>query len=130
MSELVFLEQPPSTTATQITTTTWAAEIGGRDTFLITRIKLQDLINLRTGKVNFIGDTKPKLGTLEELTDVFAAAWLYFENGKDKPRVRPLVGGFNGGFQKYAEAEAICRDVWRQRTRYRPEPLIIGGHAL
>ena len=74
---LVFLEQPATTTATQMKTTQWAAEIGGHDTFIITRITQQDLINTVAGKVNFFGYEKPKLGTLEEHTDVFLLTWLY-----------------------------------------------------
>lgn len=116
---LVFLEQPATTTATQIKTTQWAAEIGGHDTFIITRITQQDLINTVAGKVNFFGYEKPRLGTLEEHTDVFLLTWLYFTNGK--PTARPIVGNFHGGFQHHAEAVSAARDIWRMRERWRAD---------
>lgn len=112
-----FKEQAPNTSATQVVTRTWAAEVDATNTFLVVCIKLQDLINMRAGRVNFFGDTKPKLGTLEELTDVYTASWLY-NVGDDKPRMRTLVGNFNGGFATYNEAVQMCRDVWRNKERF------------
>lgn len=120
-----FVEQPPTKTATQIESTTWAAEVSPQDTFLVVRMRLQDIINIRAGKVNFIGDTKPKLGTLEEHIDVFSATWLMREG--DKPRMRPIVGNFNGGFKTLREAQQICRDAWAQRSRYGRGRIIVHG---
>lgn len=115
--ELRFEEQAPHTNATRVTTTTWAATPSEQDTFLITRITLQDLINMTTGKVNFVGYEKPKLGTLEELSDVFTAAWLYTK-ADGSPGLRPLVGNFHGGFPNMKDAAQMCVDTWRQRERF------------
>lgn len=113
-----FVEQAPIKSATQIESTTWAAEAGPRDTFLVVRLKLQDLMNMHSGKVNFLGHEKPKLGTLEEHIDVFTATWVMRNGDESKPRMRPIVGNFNGGFQTLHEAQQICRDAWAQRARY------------
>jgi hypothetical protein len=122
MQELRFVEQAPHTSPTQVVTTTWAAEPDAQNTFLITRIKLQDLINMRSGTVNFIGDVKPKLGTLEESIDVFCCAWM--QKQPHKTGMRPLVGNFNGGCATHAEAVQLCKDVWRHRERYAPRQII------
>lgn len=119
-----FIEQPPTRTATQIESTTWAAEAGPEDTFLVVRMRLQDIMNIRAGKVNFVGYEKPKLGTLEEHVDVFSATWL-MRGG----RMRPIVGNFNGGFKTLREAQQICRDAWAQRWRYGRGGPLITGHA-
>ena len=116
---LIFLEQPPRLTNTKIKITTWAAEVGAHDTFIISRLMLQDLLNQRSGRANFFGYEKPKLGTLEELTDVFTASWLYYVTLGERPRLRPLIGNFNGGFQTYREAQEMCNAVWRQRGKFR-----------
>ena len=118
-NKLIFLEQPPRLTNTKVKIDSWAAEVGAHDTFVITRVMLQDLINQRSGRSNFFGYEKPKLGTLEELTDVFLPVWLYYVSLSERPRVRPLVGNFNGGFQTYREADEMCNAVWRQRGKYR-----------
>lgn len=115
---LIFIEQPPKTNKQQITTTTWSAQPSNSDVFNVVRIKQQDLINIQSGKVNFIGHEKPKLGTLEEKTDVFMASWVYTDS-VDQPHMRPLVGNFMGGFATRAEAIQMCKDVWANRARWR-----------
>jgi hypothetical protein len=115
---LKFVEQPTHISNAKVATTTWACEASDKDTFLVVRIKLQDLMNIRAGKVNFFGHEKPKLGTLEELTDVYTASWLYLDSAGVQ-RMRPLVGNFNGGFATHREAVQMCDDVWRNKARYR-----------
>ena len=116
---LKFIEQPPHTTKTQITTTTWTAQPEPNEVFNVVRITKQDLINAQRGQTNFFGHEKPKLGTLEEKTDVFMASWVYMVEGNTNPHVRPLVGNFMGGFATHREAVQMCNDVWQKRWRYR-----------
>jgi hypothetical protein len=117
---LKFEEQPESISKTHIKTTTWCAQPTGHDTFNVVRIKLQDLENMRTGKVNFIGWEKPVLGTLEEKTDVYIVSWLSLD-GAGTTHMRPLVGNFNGGFATHREAVQMCEGVWARRAQYRSQ---------
>lgn len=111
------------TDATQITTRAWVAEPMANNAFNIVAIKRSDLEHMRTGRVNFIGDTKPKEGTLDEITDVYLVSWL-FTDASGAVRARPIVGNYYGGFAAYSEAVTICNDVWRNRRNYRkPRPI-------
>ncbi len=103
---------------TQIATRTWKAAPQPGHLFQIVALKVSDLENMRTGRVNFIGDTKPKFGTLEELSDVYICQWIRNEGNEGRPSLRPLVGNYHGGFATYREAVQLCSDVWRQRWRY------------
>lgn len=102
----------------QIATDTWYAEVTPKDTFQVVRISKQDLINLQSGRVNFVGHEKPKLGTLEELEFVYLLSWVYLD-AHGNPRIRPVVGRYHGGCETFADATGLADDVWKHSARYR-----------
>jgi hypothetical protein len=123
---LNFLEQPTITNKQQITIRPWHANPTHNDQFVIVCMKLSDLQNMRAGTVNFIGDTKPKFGTLEELTEVYLTSWKITGVGANATtRTRPIVGNYRGGSKTFNEAVQLCNDVWRARARYRTSGLLI-----
>lgn len=113
---LTFNEAGEKEITGKIKVRTWLAQPTDTDTMQIICMSLQDLMNVRQRRRNFIGYEKPKLGTLEELTSVYMCNWLRKQG--DNIRTRPLVGGFNGGFASYREAVQMCNDVWAARHRY------------
>jgi hypothetical protein len=113
---LTFIEGPEKEMTGKIKVRTWLAQPTATDTMQIVCMTLQDLVNIRHGRRNFIGYEKPKFGSLEELTNVYLCNWLRKQS--DNIRTRPLVGGFNGGFASHREAVQMCNDVWAARHRY------------
>lgn len=125
MSQLYFEGPTNYTTQTQITKRVWKATPHPDHLFQIVELKVSDLENMRAGRVNFIGDTKPTFGTLEELSDVYICQWIRSGEGQQGPSLRPLVGNYHGGFASYHEAVQLCSDVWRQRWRYMKRPQLV-----
>jgi hypothetical protein len=122
---LNFIELPNHTTKHQMTVRMWRAEPKPEDIMQIICMRASDLELLRIGKVNFIGETRPTQGVLEEITDVYLCSWI-FKDASGAQRVRPLVGNYHGGFASHREAVQLCNDVWRHRWRYRkPRPQIV-----
>lgn len=115
---LRFEEEGTHKTRTHVVCTTWRAYPTFNDVFTIVCLKLQDLQNKVSGRVNFVGDTKPKLGTLEEHIDVYISSWVY-KDALGQQRTRPIIGNFHGGCATHREAVALCNDVWKVRARYR-----------
>lgn len=116
--KLNFVGPVVKTNTKQMTTETFYCEVTPRDTLQVVRVNRQDLINMHSGRVNFIGDTKPKLGTLEEKQDVFLVSWVYLD-AQGQPRIRPVVGRFMGGCETFADAKQLATDVWKHRDRFR-----------
>lgn len=123
--QLKFGEPRTATDRTQITTRTWSAEPMPGHAFNIVEITVADLQHKASGQVNFIGDTKPLEGTLEEKTHVYLCRWIIARE-EGGLAIRPLVGNYYGGFASHREAVQLCNDVWRTRWRYlRRKPQIV-----
>lgn len=112
-----------STTVQQVEARTWRATPDDMNDFIIVSLKKQDMINMQNNRANFFGYEKPVEGVLEEITDVYSAAWVQKAPGLP-PRVRPLVGNFMGGYASYGEAKQICEDAWRLRKRYQRREIV------